>query len=95
MPWLRREAVESEIPRVKRFHEARREALRGLAREALAPAYPDGVPEDLEALACVLLDHPSAVVDRMITCDQMLDRMCRHSIGTGPQPITNGTSSPT
>jgi AcrR family transcriptional regulator len=58
-PWLRREIVESEIPRVRRFHEARRAALCTVVREALAPAFAGKVPEDIEAIACVLLDHPS------------------------------------
>lgn len=58
-PWLRREAVESEIPLVRRFHENRREALRAVVRDALAPAFTGQVPRDIEALACVLLDHPS------------------------------------
>jgi AcrR family transcriptional regulator len=58
-PWLRREAVESEIPLVRQFHEGRRAALRAIVHEALAPAFPAGVPEDVEAVACVLLDHSS------------------------------------
>jgi len=66
-PWLRREPVESEIPRVRQFHEARRAALRGLVLEAFSPAFPAGVPEDTEAIACVLLDHPSygALAERL------------------------------